>query len=98
MAKKTKPVESEKKELAEKKLVGTITHFFDKISVAVVELCADLKEGDKITIEGPQTAFEQVVKSMQIEHAPVKLAKKGQSIGLKVEQPVRVKDQVFKIE
>jgi|YelNatPaOPRAMG01_1025707.scaffolds.fasta_scaffold13703_10 putative protease len=98
MAKKTKPAESEKKELAEKKLVGTITHFFDKISVAVVELCADLKEGDKIAIEGPQTAFEQVVKSMQIEHAPVKLAKKGQSIGLKVEQPVRVKDQVFKIE
>ncbi|MGC8885213.1 MAG: translation elongation factor-like protein [Candidatus Nanoarchaeia archaeon] len=101
--KKDKKIESSigkeaKPAIPKKKLIGTVTHFFNKISVAVVELSDELKEGDKISIEGPQTNFEQIAQSMQIEHKQVKVAKKGQSIGLKVNQPVRPKDQVFKIE
>jgi len=77
--------------------VGTVTHFFSKISVAVIELKAPLSVGDKIRIQGPTTNFEQVVQSMQIEHEDVKTAKKGQSIGLKVNDRVRENDTVYKI-
>jgi len=77
--------------------VGKVTHFFSKISVAVVELTAPLSVGDKIRIQGPTTNFEQTVQSMQIEHEDVKTAKKGQSIGLKVNDRVREKDTVYKI-
>jgi len=77
--------------------VGKITHFFSKISVAVIELTATLSVGDRIRIQGPTTDFEQTVDSMQIEHENVKTAKAGQSIGLKVNERVREKDTVYKV-
>ena len=76
--------------------VGHITHFFAKISVAVVELTVPLAVGDRILIKGPTTDFEQVVESMQIEHQNIERAEAGQSIGLKIEQRVRGKDIVYK--
>jgi len=76
--------------------VGHITHFFTKISVAVVELSATLAVGDTILIKGPTTNFEQVVGSMQIEHENIERAEAGQSIGLKTEQRVREEDIVYK--
>jgi len=77
--------------------VGKVSHFFSKISVAVVDLKATLSIGDRIRIQGPTTNFEQTVDSMQIEHADVKTAKAGQSIGLKVKERVREKDTVYKV-
>ncbi len=76
--------------------VGHVTHFFAKISVAVVELSATLAVGDTILIKGPTTDFEQVVGSMQIEHENIERAEAGQSIGLKVEERVREGDIVYK--
>ena len=76
--------------------VGKVTHFFSKISVAVVELKAPLSVGDKIRIMGPTTDFEQTVESMQIEHETVKTAGAGQSIGLRVKEHVRETDRVYK--
>ncbi|NWF86850.1 translation elongation factor-like protein [Candidatus Bathyarchaeota archaeon] len=76
--------------------VGHVTHFFSKISVAVIELTASLAVGDTIVIRGPTTDFEQRVESMQIEHVNVQQAKVGQSIGLKVAERVREKDTVYK--
>jgi translation elongation factor EF-1alpha len=76
--------------------IGHITHFFSKISVAVIELTAPLAVGDTIVLKGPTTDFEQVVESMQIEHNNVQRAEAGQSIGLKVVERVREKDTVYK--
>lgn len=76
--------------------VGRVTHYFSRISVAVVELKAPLSVGDHIIIRGPTTDFEQVVESMQIEHKNIEKAEAGQSIGLKVNQRVREKDVVYK--
>jgi putative protease len=81
----------------EKDEIGKVSHFFSKINVAIVDLTSTLKVGDKISIEGPATSFEQIVDSMQIEHENVEEAKKGQSIGLKVTDKVREKDVVYKI-
>jgi putative protease len=82
----------------EEKELGKVTHYFGKISVAVVEVTADevLKKGDKIHIKGATTDFEQQVGSMQVNHQDVEEAKKGDAIGLKVDEPVRENDQVFK--
>jgi len=82
----------------EKKEVGKISHFFSKINVAVVELSNTLKVGEEILIEGPSTSVRQTVDSMQIEHENVEVAKKGQSIGMKVVDKVREKDTVYKVE
>jgi len=76
--------------------IGRITHFFTKISVAVIELTMPLAVGDTIVIKGPTTDFEQPVESMQIEHNNVQRAEAGQSIGLKVAQRVRENDTVYK--
>jgi len=76
--------------------VGHITHFFSKISVAVVELTAPLTTGDRILVKGPSTDFEQVVESIQIEHKNIQRAEAGQNIGLKTTQHVRERDVVYK--
>jgi len=76
--------------------IGHITHFFAKISVAVIELSAPLAVGETILVKGPTTDFEQVVESMQIEHESIEKAEAGQSVGLKVEQRVREGDIIYK--
>ena len=78
-------------------LVGKVTHFFGKIGVAVVELSAPLKVGDKIKFKRDKEEFEQTVDSMQIEHDQIQQAKKGQAIGLKTAQPVHEGAEVYKV-
>jgi putative protease len=84
-------------DFVEKKEIGKISHYFSKIGVAVVDLTAELKVGDKISIEGRGQVVEQKVDSMQMEHKNVPVAKKGQSIGMKTVQPVKEGDVVFKV-
>lgn len=78
------------------KELGLVTHFFSKIDVAVIKLKDELNVGDKILFRGSTTNFDQIVKSMQIEHESVEKAKAGQSIGLKVKDKVRENDVVYK--
>ncbi|OGY23124.1 MAG: translation elongation factor-like protein [Candidatus Woykebacteria bacterium RBG_13_40_7b] len=83
--------------MAEEKEIGKITHYYDKISVAVVELKAALKTGDSIHIKGHATDFTQDVESIQIEHEEIKEAKKGDHIGMKVSEEVKEHDIVYKV-
>jgi len=82
---------------SEKKLIGKISHFYPKISVAVVELEDTLKVGDRISIERASGSFEQTVDSMEIEHEKVQKAEAGQSIGLSVSERTREGAKVYKI-
>ena len=77
--------------------VGTITHYFDKIGVAVVDLTAGLRVGDAIKISGRGQEFAMTVDSMQEEHQQIQEAKKGQAVGMKVTQPVKEGDEVYKV-
>ncbi len=77
--------------------VGKITHYYDKIGVAVIELEGALSDKDSIRISGHGNEFTQPVSSMQIEHENIEKAKKGDAIGLKVDQPVKEGDEVFKV-
>ncbi|QLG69439.1 MAG: hypothetical protein CH104c_0207 [Candidatus Woesebacteria bacterium] len=78
--------------------VGKVTHYYDKIGVAVVELMADLAVGDRIKFtRGGEDMFEQTVESIQVEHNKIDSAKKGDTIGLKVDQPVKEGAEIFKL-
>lgn len=79
----------------ERKLIGKIKHYFPKVGVAVVALEGNLKKGDKIEIERDGEAFEQEVKSMQVEHESLEGAKKGMEVGLKVDEPVKINALVY---
>ncbi|MBC8174351.1 MAG: translation elongation factor-like protein [Candidatus Marinimicrobia bacterium] len=78
--------------------IGFVSNYFSQISVAAIEMTkGKLKTGDTIHIKGHTTDFEEIVKSLQIEHADISEAKAGDSIGLKVSQHVRKKDKVYKV-
>jgi translation initiation factor IF-2 len=78
-------------------VIGKIAHYFSNIGVAVIELSGTLKVGDTIHVKGATSDVRQEVESMQIEHDKVEKAKKGQSVGLKVEDHVRENDVVYKV-
>lgn len=79
--------------------VGKVTHYYDKISVAVVELDGTLSVGDKIKFtRGGEDLFEQTVESIQIEHEKKDSAGKGEVVGLKVDQEVKEGAEVYKVQ
>lgn len=82
----------------EGKQIGIVTHYFGNIGVAVIELSTGVKVGDEIRIVGGETDFEQKIESMQVEHEEIAKAKKGDSIGIKVDQKVRDGYKVYAVE
>lgn len=90
---KAKPAKVTK---VKRKTLGKIDHYFDNIKVAAMTLEGVLEIGDVIQIEGGNLVHEQEIVSMQIDHAPVQKAKKGDEIGFKVGKKVREGYRVFK--
>ncbi len=98
-----RPVKKPAKKVAAKKMrmpenvVGVVTHYFPKVRAAVIKLKAPLAVGDVIKVKGHTTDFKQNITSMQIDHVPMSVAKKGQEIGLLVNSRVRQHDTVYKV-
>lgn len=79
-------------------LVGKITHYFAKAGVAAIKITdGELHVGDTIHVVGHTSDFQQPVESMQVNHAPVAVAKPGDEIGIKAAAHAREHDQVFKV-
>lgn len=78
------------------KKIGTVTHYFGKINVAVLDLKGKLNLGDEVHIMGHSTDFTQKISSMQVDHKEVESAKKGSDVALKVDERVREGDEIFK--
>jgi len=76
--------------------VGKVTHYYNRISVAVIVLTGELKIGDWVHIHGRITDFTQRVASMEIEHQKIQSAGSGAEVALKVIEAVRDGDTVFK--
>jgi translation initiation factor IF-2 len=76
--------------------IGVVTHFYNKIQVAVVRLTDSLALGDRVHFRGENTDFQQEVASMQIEHASVSEASAGMEVALKVEGRVRKGDGLYR--
>ena len=77
--------------------IGEISHYYNQISVAVINLSDTLQVGESVHILGRTTDFRQKVISMQIEHEAIEQAGPGQEIALKVVRRVRRGDKVFKL-
>ena len=93
-----KPVVPPVAELVPGAAVGTVTHYYSHLGVAVVELKeGGLQIGDRIRIKGHTTDFEQVVESMEVEHQPVQFAQPGQTFGMKVRDHAREHDTVYRL-
>ncbi len=84
--------------MAEEKRIGVVTHYFGKISVAIIKVEEEgLKMGDTVHIKGRSSDFTQKVESMELEHKAIQEAKVGETIGLKVSEHAREGDVVYKI-
>lgn len=77
--------------------IGKVSHYFDRIGVAVLELTETIRVGDTIHFHGHSTDFKQSVDSLQLDHKNVTEAKPGQDVALKVNQKVHPHDAVFKV-
>jgi len=83
--------------MADKKPIGEVTHYYDKIGVAVVKFSKAVKVGDEIEFKGKQTDFSQTISSMQFDHKNIDSAKRGDEVGMKVEDHVKEGDKVFEV-
>ncbi len=81
----------------QEKEIGTITHYFGKISVGIIKLSDTLRVGEKIHVKGIHDDFMQTIDSIQLEHVAVPEAKKGDEVGIKVSGKVHENDKVFKV-
>lgn len=93
---KKKTASAPKKEKAEK-LIGEVTHFFGGIEVAIVKCKAPIAVGDTLHFKGATTDFTLTVKSMQYDHKTIEKAKKGQEVGIKIDEKVRENDEVYSV-
>ena len=79
-------------------LIGKVTHYFGKARVAAIEITdGELSVGDTIHIVGHTSDFTQTVDSMEVERAPVELAKVGDEIGVQVIEHAREHDEVYRV-
>ena len=69
--------------------LGKVIHYYDKIGVGIVKMAGSLRVGESVVFKRGPEEFAQQVTSMEVDHTPVNEAKKGQIIGLKVNQPVK---------
>ncbi|MDF1543838.1 MAG: U32 family peptidase [bacterium] len=77
--------------------LGKVVNYYARNQVASIKLTADLTVGDKIVVIGHKTGIETtVVTSMEVENQPVKEAKKGDFVGVKI-AGIRKNDAVYKV-
>ena len=77
------------------KLIGKVTHYYDKIGVAIIELTDKLQVGNKVTFVKGEEELDQAIDSIQIEKASVDEADKGAIVGVKIDSPVKEGSEVY---
>ena len=80
------------------KLIGKVSHYFDKISVAAIKLEVGLKTGDEVHFLGHGADFTQTISSMQMNNEEITSAAAGDEIGTKVDEKVKTGTEVFLAE
>lgn len=77
--------------------VAEVTHYFPHVNAAVLKIkTGEIRIGDELYFKGHTTDFRQKVVSMQIDHQPVQIARKGDDFGVEVGSRVRAGDLVYK--
>ncbi|MBI2037009.1 MAG: hypothetical protein HYT14_01450 [Candidatus Liptonbacteria bacterium] len=80
---------------AKQKPIGTVTHYYGGLGVAIVKFTKAVETGTNVRFEGATTAFSQTISSLEYDHKPVSAAPKGKEVGVKVEGKVREGDHVY---
>ena len=80
------------------KKVGKIEHYYNHLGVAIIKLESGISAGDKIHFLGHTTDFEQKADSLELDKKKIEKAKKGDSVGIKIDNKVRDHDMVYKVE
>lgn len=75
--------------------LGKVTHYYDKLGVAIVKLTKKVKTGDTVRFGSEENGFKQEVSSMQLDHKPISEAKSGDEIGIKADKKVKVGIPVY---
>jgi hypothetical protein len=79
--------------------IGRVTHFYDKIGVAIVELDGPITVGEKVQfVRGGEDLFWQTIESIQVEHRKLNSAGRGETVGIITLEPVREGTEIFKSE
>jgi hypothetical protein len=76
------------------KQIGKVTHYYDKIGVAIVKFDKAFKVGTEIVFG--ENGSAQVISSMQFDHQPIEQSKANQEVGIKVDEAVKPGAPVFK--
>ncbi len=77
------------------KQIGTVTHWYDKIGVAVVSLTGPLSKGDRIKVKKGDEEFEETISSLQIDHADANKAKSGDDAAIKLSRRAKEGASVY---
>ena len=78
--------------------VARVEDYFTHVGVVALTVTNEsIRVGDVLHFKGHTTDLIVEVGSMQIEHASVKEARVGDSVGIKVPERVRKHDSVFKV-
>ncbi len=78
--------------------IGSVIKFFDKTSIVAVKLdFGDPALGDTVRAKVYETDFTQKIEAMEFDHHPVEKASCGQFTGIRVSQPAKPFDLVYKI-
>jgi hypothetical protein len=80
------------------KPIGTVTHFYNEISVAIIRFKEKVPQGTMLYFKGATTDFKHPAKSMQYDHKPIAIAPKGKQVGIKVPKRVREGDKVHRVQ
>ena len=81
--------------MAEEKLIGRVTHYYDNLKVAILDLSDSLAVGQTVHFKGAHDDYTQTVDQMQVEHLNVQSAKAGDAVGVRVDQKVHENALVF---
>lgn len=84
--------------MSEPRAIGSVIHYWSRLSVAGVDLSDSLRTDDWVYFRGATTDFQQRVTSMQLNHRFINEAHAGQQIGVLVAEKVRVGDTVYLLE
>ena len=80
------------------KEIGKVTHWYDKLGVAVLDLKGSLKAGDIVKVRKGTEEFEDTIVSMQVDHKNVSSAKKGDEVAVKFSQKTKEGAVIYKVE
>ncbi len=76
--------------------MGVVEHYYPKAHAAVVRIDqGELHLGDTIHIQGRHEDITEPVRSIQLDHRPIREAHAGDKVGVQLSYPVHEHSRVF---